>query len=1315
MAETTTIETTFDADGFSFTDAYLTLTLKPKFTSTGRLRPDRFGLTVMAGDSVLTAGIGDPSNQTLRNALEKQVDVEETRQALRSLLLYAAVHAGADTELWVSQINGERAFRAAQANAEAEEAAQAMRVAQIETAFAVGRPILDDKALLYRVGPVCQRLRLAGEAVTVRLIYLALTSRITGSPVNVTVKGNSSGGKSFTVGTVCKLMPSSAFFELSAMTAKALVYSNEDFRHKHLVIYEQHGGEDADYIIRTLQSEGVIKYWTVEKGLDGELHTREIVKPGPTGFISTTTRTSLNEENETRQWDLWIDESPRQTQFVAMMVAQGFNSGGASPDLDPWQAAQEWLGLAGATTANIQFSHWLAERMPDRPVRIRRDFGRLLTLIETSALLFQRQRVIEGDGRVRATVHDYANARELAGGVFATAAQGLPARTKQLFDTLVDLYRAKALLAGGERDAQVPVCVSVHEMMEVTELDKQTIHRRLRPAIQSGVLDNLEPRRGAEWKLVPHPGLVRASLQLPEPDELAGAFPELAGDIWVHPLTGEEKVFTVSPPPDDSVGPNPAAPEHDSGESRFEYPSKPEDETESQLNQTESKANQTAESRPSASAGPGSEPEQPNETEPIENDSVDSVDDSVKTHRTEANLNLNEPNSESNPANRIIEAEKSNKDFFNDAAGDAGNAGFPLYAPETPVIVIRDDAELAAILPTLQMQEVIGLDCETARAPTAPEGDPQKTALDPRQGRLRLIQFAIPGMNYVIDCAPADPRGLGPLFGTTKEESNDRRLPVFVGHNLKFDLQFLAAVGLAEALDAQLFDTMIADQLLTAGEAIGGHRLVDLAERYLGVTLNKALQTSDFSGNLTGEQIRYAATDAAVLLPLFERLTAALDKASLNRAMAIERAALPGLVWLEQTGVPFDAERFLGLSDRAVADRLRLLDRLNEEASRDIAEREDAFLARRATEDADRAATGKRARKPKPPPAFNWDSPPQVKELLRARGHPVSSTNAEALQRIAADEPLAGRILAYRDAGLRAAKYGVEFVGHVHPATGRLHADYIQIGSGATVAGRMSCRKPNLMGIPRDPAYRACFRAEPGRVLIKADYSQIELRLAAQISGDPAMIAAFRAGEDLHRKTAAALTMKRVDEVTEDDRQLAKAVNFGLIYGLGAEALRAKVWNEYHVSLTLEEAESFRKRFFATYPGLDKRQHQVPRGPTHTRTLAGRRRLHVAGFTQKLNTPVQGSGADLIKLALGYVRRHRNQAPSAAPVLCVHDEIVVECPAADAGDVAVWLKDQMLAAATVIMPDVPAEVEITIAQDWAGTPLEEKEDGNDRR
>jgi DNA polymerase-1 len=222
-------------------------------------------------------------------------------------------------------------------------------------------------------------------------------------------------------------------------------------------------------------------------------------------------------------------------------------------------------------------------------------------------------------------------------------------------------------------------------------------------------------------------------------------------------------------------------------------------------------------------------------------------------------------------------------------------------------------------------------------------------------------------------------------------------------------------------------------------------------------------------------------------------------------------------------------------------------------------------------------------------------------------------------------------------------------------------------------------------------------------VLVKADYSQIELRLAAKIAGDRAMIAAYARGDDLHALTARQVLGRA--EVTKADRQTAKAVNFGLLFGAGAKTLAAYARSSYGVAMTEAEAGVYRRKFFATYPGL--RAWHDRAGATRclavcTHTVLGRRRSGVTSFTEKLNSPVQGSAADGLKAALALLWERRAECPTAVPVLFVHDEVVVEVDEAGADAARAWLVGAMVDGMRPFCDPVPVEVEATVARTWGG-------------
>jgi DNA polymerase-1 len=561
--------------------------------------------------------------------------------------------------------------------------------------------------------------------------------------------------------------------------------------------------------------------------------------------------------------------------------------------------------------------------------------------------------------------------------------------------------------------------------------------------------------------------------------------------------------------------------------------------------------------------------------------------------------------------------------------------------------LIQRQDDLLAIANALDKSETVGIDVETS-------------GLDPRKDRLRLLSLSTDRGTWLVDAFTVDIR---PLFGLLAERT-------LIAHNASFDVGFLASLGFEPG---RVRCTMVLSQLLYGTRKPRGfHTLAACAERELGRAIDKSEQTSDWSGELSAEQLAYAALDAEVLLALHAALEAKIQAANLSTTAEIESRCLPAMVWLARSGVPFDTAAWQTLAATAAAEAHEQARRLNAEAppapQRDL--------------------TGE---------GWNWDSPKQVKQALEAAaGCTLESTADEALAGL--NHPLAELVRDYRAAKKKVSTYGADWLSHVS-GDGRVYANWWQIGADS---GRMSCRSPNMQQLPRGE-YRRCVRAPAGRVLVKADYSQIELRIAAKVSGDQAMLAAFRDGLDLHTLTAIQLLGK--GEVTKDDRQLAKSANFGLLYGMGARGYRQYARTQFGLDMTEAQAGRYRRAFFATYPGLGRWHRQVRWAhAAETRTLAGRRRLMDAKTpdTQRLNTPVQGTGADGLKQAMALLWQRRDQVPGAFPVLVVHDEIVVECDAGHAEAVSDWLKQAMLDGMAPFIEPVPVEVEVKIAPTWAG-------------
>jgi DNA polymerase I-like protein with 3'-5' exonuclease and polymerase domains len=320
--------------------------------------------------------------------------------------------------------------------------------------------------------------------------------------------------------------------------------------------------------------------------------------------------------------------------------------------------------------------------------------------------------------------------------------------------------------------------------------------------------------------------------------------------------------------------------------------------------------------------------------------------------------------------------------------------------------------------------------------------------------------------------------------------------------------------------------------------------------------------------------------------------------------------------------------------------------------------------------------------------------------VLNAKGIDIPNTNRQTLASLSDQYPILKKVTDYRKVAKLVQGFILPLPQFINPKTGRIHSEYNQLGA---ATGRFSCHNPNLQQIPRDKRFRECIVASPGHKLIIADYSQIELRVAAEITGDERMVQAFQKGIDLHKLTAAVITGKRIDEVNAQERQSAKAVNFGLIFGMGADGLLNYARDTYGVSMSLDQARGFRTRFFDYYRGIGAWHERVQRSRAlETRTIGKRRRVwnKQAPLTELLNTPVQGTAADIIKKALILIH---NRLPGTGSRLfsCVHDEIILEAPKGNADHVSNILRDLMIEAGAYYLKTVPVEVDIHLDENWA--------------
>jgi len=569
--------------------------------------------------------------------------------------------------------------------------------------------------------------------------------------------------------------------------------------------------------------------------------------------------------------------------------------------------------------------------------------------------------------------------------------------------------------------------------------------------------------------------------------------------------------------------------------------------------------------------------------------------------------------------------------------------------------------------------------------------DTETTSLDPMAAQLVGISLAVePHRACYIPLAhryAGAPAQL-PLEGTLAklkpwlQSVHHRKL----GQHLKYDAHVFANHGLR--LEGVAHDTLLESYVL---EPHRSHDMDSLASRHLGRTTITYEQVCGRGASQIGfdevpieRATDYAAEDAEVTLAIHHALWPQIaDDARLRYVYeAIEIPVSRVLFEMERTGVLIDREKLLAQSRELAARMAELEARAHELAGQ----------------------------------PFNLGSPKQIGEILfgklklpvvkrTASGAP--STDEEVLEKLALDYPLPKTLLEYRALAKLKSTYCDKLPASVDPRTGRVHTSY---GQAVAVTGRLSSSEPNLQNIPiRTPEgrrIREAFIAPPGSRIVSADYSQIELRIMAHLSGDEGLLAAFAAGEDVHRATASEIFGVPVSEVTSEQRRYAKVINFGLIYGMSAFGLAA------NLGIDKDAARSYIDRYFTRYPGVARYMETtraLAKRQGYVETVFGRRLWlpeinspngprRAAAERAAINAPMQGTAADLIKLAMIAVSDwlHREQLATKL-IMQVHDELVFEVPEAEVERVKTKVPELMSGVADL---KVKLVAEVGVGSNW---------------
>ena len=607
------------------------------------------------------------------------------------------------------------------------------------------------------------------------------------------------------------------------------------------------------------------------------------------------------------------------------------------------------------------------------------------------------------------------------------------------------------------------------------------------------------------------------------------------------------------------------------------------------------------------------------------------------------------------------------------------------------------DAAMPAVPAELDYQTILDqvtLDNWIARLKAAPlfAFDTETTSLNYMEAELVGVSFAItPGEaayvplahDYIGAPAQLDRNAVLAQLKTLLEDPTLAK----VGQHIKYDMNVLARYDIK--LQGVAFDTMLESYVLNS--VAGRHDMDSLAKRFLDVsTLSFETIAGKGKKQLTFNQIDlaqaapYAAEDADITLRLHLALKAKLEQEP--RLLAIfeelEKPLIPILSKIERTGARVDAA-MLGQQSLELGKRLGEL----EQQAYQLAEQE-----------------------------FNLASPKQLQEILfeqlklpvlkkTPKGAP--STAEEVLAELALDYPLPKLILEHRSLSKLKSTYTDKLPLMIQPSSGRLHTSYHQA---VTATGRLSSTEPNLQNIPvrssEGRRIRQAFVPAEGYKLVAADYSQIELRIMAHLSQDAGLLNAFKQGADIHKATAAEVFGVELDQVSSDQRRSAKAINFGLIYGMSAFGLAKQL------GIGRNDAAQYIKHYFDTYPGVERYMDQIRASAAeqgYVETLRGRRlylpeinarngmRRQAAERTA-INAPMQGSAADIIKQAMIDVQAWLDVSRlDARMIMQVHDELVFEVREADVEPFLAQITEKMAAAAAL---DVPLLVEAGSGDNW---------------
>ncbi len=620
-------------------------------------------------------------------------------------------------------------------------------------------------------------------------------------------------------------------------------------------------------------------------------------------------------------------------------------------------------------------------------------------------------------------------------------------------------------------------------------------------------------------------------------------------------------------------------------------------------------------------------------------------------------------------------------DAFINQAGDSNGAVEPGESLNKKLDygryeLITDANRLAEISRQLLEQPIIVFDLET-------------TSLTTNEAEIVGFSFAWEGGNPIyIPVAHTEQMQQIPLKTVLEilQPVFENTALKIVAQNVKYDMMVLSNYGIP--IKAQIGDTMIQSYLLDAN--LHRHNLDDMAMRHLEHEMikfedvaGKGKKQIPFSEVPISEALRYAAEDADATLQIHKILSPRIKAGNLDDLY--EKIELPlcrTLAKIETHGVKLDEAYLNSLCEKLRSDLEQLQTKIYERAGE----------------------------------TFNINSTQQLATILfekmgitigRKKTKTGYSTDASVLAKIAPFEPIAESLLDYRSKNKLVNTYLAVLPSLISPKTGRIHTSYSQV---VAATGRLSSSNPNLQNIPikgeDGSKIRQAFIAEEGNLIVSADYSQIELRFLAHLSEDEDLISVFEAGGDIHTETAAAIYGVGADAVSRDQRQAAKAINFGIIYGMGAFRLSQEI------NVSNAQAKSFIEAYFGKYPKIKRYMDDTIlfcQENTFVETMFQRKRaipdihsknhmVRTAAERMAINTRIQGSAADLIKIAMINIQdRLERELPLTRMIMQVHDELVFEVPQENVDDLIRMVKQSM---ETAISLKVPLVADAGFGKNW---------------